>query len=149
MAAAQVAARALGQRQRAVLHLHGRMGLAAQLAHGLDDLGDAAAVGRVVVAQAATVGVEGQPAHAADQVAVGDEAPALALGAEAQVLELQQHGDGEAVVDAGVLDVGWSDAGLRKGDRPADGGAGGGEVQLAGKRMARSSCRKKVSNLCR
>jgi hypothetical protein len=36
------------------------VGLAAQLPHRLDHLGDAAAVGRVVVAQATAVGVEGQ-----------------------------------------------------------------------------------------
>src|SRR5262245_15477060 len=81
------------------------MRLAAQLPHGLDDLGHAAAVGRMVVAQAAAVGVDRQPADAGDQVAVGDELAAFALPAEAEVLELHQHGDGEAVVDRGVLDV--------------------------------------------
>ena len=95
-------------------HLHAGMGLAAQLAHRLDHLGHAAAVGRMVVAQAAAVGVERQPADAGDEVAVGNEAAALALGAEAQVLELHQHGDGEAVVERGVLDVGRRDARPRR-----------------------------------
>jgi hypothetical protein len=53
------------------------VGLAAQLAHGLDDLGDAAAVGRVVVAQAAAVGVPRQRAAARHQVAVLHEGAAL------------------------------------------------------------------------
>ena len=51
------------------------MRFAAQLAHRLDHLGDAAAIGRVVVAQAAAVGVERQLAGARDQPAVGDELP--------------------------------------------------------------------------
>ena len=54
---------------------------------------------------------------ARDQVAVGDEPAALALLAEAEVLELHQHGDREAVVDRGVLDVGRRDAGLGEGAR--------------------------------
>ena len=87
------------------------MRLAAQLPHRFDDLGHAAAVGRMVVAQAAAVGVERQPADAGDQVAVGDEAAALALPAESQVLELHQDGDREAVVDRGILDVRRRDAG--------------------------------------
>jgi hypothetical protein len=45
-----------------------------------------------------------------DAAAVGDlpvidEAPALALGAEAQVLQHHDHGAGEAVVDPGHVDV--------------------------------------------
>src|SRR5690606_22688899 len=77
-----------GEREATVLHLHRRMRLAAQLAHRLDRLGDPAAVHRVVVAQAATVRVPRQATHAGDQVAVGHEGPALALLAEAEVLEL-------------------------------------------------------------
>ena len=85
--------------------LHRRVRLAAQLAHGLDDLRHAAAVGRVVVAQAAAVGVHREAPDAGDSVAVGDEPPALALRAEPQVLELHHDGDGERVVDRRVLDV--------------------------------------------
>ena len=77
----------MGEREVAVGDLHRRVRLAAQLAHGLDDLRHAAAVGRVVVAQPAAVGVERQRADAGDEGAVGDEAPALALLAEAEVLE--------------------------------------------------------------
>ena len=84
---AERAAGAVRERQVAVRDLHLRVRLAAQLAHGLDDLGDAAAVGRVVVAQPAAVGVERQLADAGDEVAVGDEPAALALRAEAEVLE--------------------------------------------------------------
>ena len=112
MAHAEQAAGAVGDREIAVRHLHLRMRLAAQLAHRLDDLGHAAAIGRMVVAQAAAVGVERQLADAGDQIAVGDELAALALLAEAEVLELHQHGDGEAVVDRGVFDVLGRDAGF-------------------------------------
>jgi len=45
MARAQQAAYAIGQGKLQVGHLDLGMGLAAQLAHGLDDLGHAAAVG--------------------------------------------------------------------------------------------------------
>ena len=58
----------------------------------------------------AAVGVERQLADTGDQVAVGDEFSALPLLAEAEVLQLHQHGDGEAVVDRGVFDVGRLDA---------------------------------------
>ena len=87
MARGEGAAGAVGQGQVAVLHLHLRMGLAAELAYRLDDLGHAAAIGGVIVAEAAAVGIERQLAYPRDQVAVGDEAPALPLGAEAQILE--------------------------------------------------------------
>ena len=65
-------------------HLHRGVGLAAELAHRLDDLGHAAAVGGVVVAQPAAVGVEGQATAGAAQRAVGHERAALALLAEAR-----------------------------------------------------------------
>src|SRR4051812_1544397 len=92
------AAGAMGEREVAIPHLDGGMRLAAELAHRLDDLGEAAAVRRVVVAETAPVGIERQLPHPRDEVAVGDEAPAFALPAEAKILELHQHGDGEAVV---------------------------------------------------
>ena len=53
------------------------MRLALELAHRLDDLGHAAAVRRMVVAQAAAVGVERKLADARDQVAVHHELAAL------------------------------------------------------------------------
>src|SRR5882757_7593842 len=112
MAHAEKSAGAMGDREIAVRHLHFWMRFAAKLAHRLDDLGHAAAVDRVVAAEAAAVGVEWQLADARDQVAVGDELAALAFLAEAEVFELHQHRDGEAVVDRGVLDVLWRDTGF-------------------------------------
>ena len=55
MTAAERPASALHQRQVARRHLHGGVRLATQLPHGFDDLRDAAAVGRMVVAQPSTV----------------------------------------------------------------------------------------------
>src|SRR5437867_10467845 len=107
------------------------MGLAAELAHGLDDLGHAAAVGRMVVAEPAAVGVERQPTDAGDEIAVSDELAALALLAEAKVLQRHQHSDREAVVDRGVLDVGGLDPGLGEGPGAGPHGAGVREVDLA------------------
>src|SRR5207253_425651 len=54
-AGAEVAARAVGQRQLAVGDLHSRVGLSSQLADGFDDLGDPAPVVGMVVAEAAAV----------------------------------------------------------------------------------------------
>src|SRR4051812_37422962 len=124
MTRAERAAGAMSDGEVAVLDLNGRMRLAAQLPYGLDDLGDAAAVGWMVGAQPAAVGVERQLADAGDQVAVGDERAALALLAETEVFELHQHGNGEAVVDRGVLDVRRLDPGHLPGRRagPARGG---------------------------
>ena len=79
VASAERAAGAVRQRDVAIPHLHRRMRLAAQLAHRLDHLGQAAAVRRVVVAQAPAVRVERELAGARDQVAVADEFAALAL----------------------------------------------------------------------
>src|ERR1700681_2097315 len=112
MAHAEKSAGAVGDCKIAVRYLHLGMRFAAKLAHRLDDLGHAAAVDRVVAAEAAAVGVERQFADARDQVAVGDELAALALLAEAEILELHQHGDREAVIDRSVLDVLWRDAGF-------------------------------------
>src|SRR5215470_8672905 len=83
VAGAQRATRAVRQRDVTVLDLDLGMGLAAELTHGLDDLGHATPVGGMVVAETAPVRVERQLAHARDEVAVGDELAALALGAEA------------------------------------------------------------------
>src|SRR6478672_8287607 len=82
---AERAARAMRQRDVAILDLHLRMRFAAELTHRFEDLGDAAAIDRVVVAEAAAIGVERQFADARDQVAVSDELSALALLAEAEV----------------------------------------------------------------
>src|SRR5215475_9808702 len=76
---AQRPPRTVGQRHVAVLHLHLRMSLTAQLPHGLHYLGEAPAVRRMVVAEPAPVGVEGELAHARDEVAVRHELASLAL----------------------------------------------------------------------
>src|SRR5262245_60496284 len=77
-----------------------------------------AAVARVVVAETAAIGVEGQPADTGDEVAIGDELAALPLRTEAEILERDQHRDREAVVDGHVLHVGRRRAGLGEGGRP-------------------------------
>src|SRR5215470_3614311 len=123
VAGAQRATRAVRQRDVTVLDLDLGMGLAAELTHGLDDLGHAPAVRRMVVAETAAVGIEGKLPHPGDEVAVGDELAALPLGAEAEILEGDEHGDGEAVVDRDVLDVGLGDAGLGEGGRSRPHGA--------------------------
>ena len=70
MAHAEQATGAVGDGEVAVLHLDLRMGFAAQLAHGLDHLGHAAAIDRMVAAEPAAIGVERQLADAGDEVAV-------------------------------------------------------------------------------
>src|ERR1700710_2804845 len=112
MAHAEKSAGAVRDREIAVRHLHFWMRFTAKLAHSLDDLGHAAAVDGMVAAETAAVGIERQLADARDQVAVGDELAALTLLAETDVLELHQHRDGEAVIDRGVLDVLWRNAGF-------------------------------------
>ena len=80
------------------------MSLTTQLTHRLEHLGGTATVIGVVVAQPAAVGVERQFADAGDQVAVSDELAPLALLAKAEILELKQHRDREAVVDGSVFE---------------------------------------------
>src|SRR5258708_9718000 len=106
------------------------MSRAAQLAHRFDDFRHAAAVDRVIAAQPAAVGVERQLADAGDQIAVGDELAALALLAEAEVLDLHQYRDGEAVIDRGIFDVPWRNARLL--ERPRAGPDPGGirEIEI-------------------
>src|SRR5262249_59762484 len=82
----------------AVPRLYFWMRLAPELAHRLDHLGEPAAVARVVVAEAAAIGVEGQPADTGDEIAVGDELAALPLRTEAEILERDHHRVSEAVV---------------------------------------------------
>src|SRR5512147_829072 len=106
------------------------MGFAAQLADRLEDFGHAAAVDRVVAAEAASVGVERQLADARDEVAVGDELAALALLAEAEVFELHQHGDGEAVIDRGILHVLRRYAGLLERARAGPDAGGISQVEI-------------------
>src|SRR4051794_31760912 len=112
MAHAQESAGTVRDREIAIGYLHFWMRFAAQLPDGLEYFGHAAPVDGVVRTQATAVGVERQLADARNQIAVGDELAALAFLAEADVLELHQHRDGEAVIDRGVFDVLWRDAGF-------------------------------------
>src|SRR5262245_31906785 len=130
MANAQESARAMGDGEIAIRHLHLRMRLAAQLPDGFDDLGHAAAIDGVVAAQTAAVGVERQLADARDQIAVGDELAALALLAEAEIFELHQHRDGEAVIDRRVLDVLRRDARFRERARAGPDAGGISEIEI-------------------
>ena len=98
MSGPEQAPRAMRERQTAVWHLNGWMRLAAQLPHGFDYLGDAAAIGRMIVAQAAAVSVEGQLADTGDKIAIRDEFAALPLRAETEIFERDQHRNREAVV---------------------------------------------------
>ncbi len=79
MSHTQQPAGAMHHREIAIRNLNLGMRLAAQLPHRLDDLGDAAAVDRMVVAQPAAIRIPRQFADARNQVAVGDELAAFAL----------------------------------------------------------------------
>src|SRR6201999_2673952 len=130
VANAQETAGAVGNGEIAILDLHLRMRLAAQLPDGLDDLGHAAAIDGMVAAEATAIRVERQLADARDQIAVGDELAALALLAEAEVLELHQHRDGEAVVDRSVFHVLWRDAGFLERPRPGPDAGRIGQIEI-------------------
>ena len=80
---------------------------AADLADALDDVVHAV---DVALGQVAAAGVDRQAAAELDGAARRERA-ALALGAEPEVLELQQDGDREAVVELGDVDVGRAEPG--------------------------------------
>src|ERR1700722_2185942 len=130
MAHAEQSAGAVRNGEIAIRHLNFGMRLAAQLPHRLENFGHAAAVDRMVAAEAAAIGVEWQLADAGNQVAVGDELAALALLAEAEVFELHQYRDGEAVIDRGVFDVLWRDAGFFERPRPGPPPGRIGQIEL-------------------
>ena len=111
----------------------------AQLPHRFDDFCHAAAVDGMIAAQPAAVGVERQLADAGNQVAVGDELAALAFPAEAEVFDLHQDRDGEAVVDRGIFDILRRHAGLleRPRARPDAGGIGQIEILAAARSLHR------------
>ena len=102
---AEQAAGAVRDGKVAIFDLHLRMSFSPQLPHRFDDFCHAAAIDGLVAAQSPAVGVERLFADARNQIAVGDEFAALALFAKAEVFELHQDRDGEAVVDRGVFDV--------------------------------------------
>src|SRR5580698_4107277 len=130
MAHAEQSAGAVRNREIAIRHLNLGMRLAAQLPHRLENFGHAAAVDRMVAAQAAAIGVEWQLADAGNQVAVGDELAALALLAEAEVFELHQYRDGEAVIDRGVFDIFRRDPGFLERARPRPDAGGIGQIEI-------------------
>ena len=114
MARAQKATDAIGQSKLQIGNLNFGVGLTTQLAHGLNDFGHAATVGRVVVAQTAPIGVDRQPALARNELAIGHKFSALPFGTKTQILKLHQHRDGEAVVDRCIANVCGANAGLFK-----------------------------------
>ena len=77
----------------------------------------------VGVAQTAA-GRVGRQGAARPEHAVGDERRRPRPSAEAEVLEEQQHGDGERVVELDDVDVGRGRCRRRRRQRPGDGGAG-------------------------
>jgi hypothetical protein len=85
-------------------------GLAAELAYGLDDQEHAVLAG-MGVREAAAVGVHRQEAPGA-RAPVLDELTALALGAEAEVLHVEESRDREAVVAHQHVDVARLDSRL-------------------------------------
>src|SRR5947209_10498021 len=130
MAHAQQSAGAMRDREIAVLDLHFWMRLPTQLPDGLDDLGHAAAIDRMIAAEPAAVGIERQFADAGNQVTVGDELATLAFLAKTKVFDLHQDRDGEAVIDRGVFDVLWRDAGLFKRTRRRPDAGGVSEIDI-------------------
>ena len=90
----------------------GIVDVVAQLAHVLDHHVHAV---RVALAQMAAAGVV-RPLAAQPDGAVADVVAALALLAEAVILELQHGGEGEGVVGAGDVDILRPDAGVRPQD---------------------------------
>src|SRR5262245_59176641 len=75
--------------------VHLTRGFAAQLAHPFDDMVEAVHVG---LGEAAPVRVRGKPPVGPGERAALDERAALATGAEAEVLEGEEHEPGEVIV---------------------------------------------------
>lgn len=122
----------MGQGEVAVWNLDRGMSFAAELPHRFQQLGHPPAIVGMAIAKTAAIGVERQGAGPRDEVPIGNEAPALALLAKAEVFKLYHDGNGEAVVDRGVFDVGGQDAGFFEGT-PAgpDAGTGADVVKAA------------------
>ena len=85
-----------------------RVGLAPELAHGFGDEEHAVHAG-MGEGEPAAVRVHGERAARAE-AALGGERAALALGAEAEILQVEQRGDGEAVVAHQHVHVGRAEA---------------------------------------
>ncbi len=87
-----------------------RAAFAAQLAYRLGDREHRTGMARMAMREQTAVGVDREFAAEFDAAAL-DEAPAFALGAEAEVLEFNNNDRGEAVVKFGDVDI--------RGARPA------------------------------
>src|SRR5204863_8819071 len=85
----------------------------------------------MVVTEPATIVVDEQLADPRDQIAIADKAAALALLAKAEILQLHQDRDREAVIDRGVFDVARLDTGFGEGEGARPPAAGIGQVDLA------------------
>src|SRR5690606_31858715 len=68
---------------------------------------------------------------ARNEIAIGDEAATLAFGAEAEILDLDDHGDGEAVIDRSIFDVGRGHARLGEGSGTGTAPSRDGDVDAA------------------
>ena len=99
MAAAKLPTRSMCQGERAIGKLGLRCGDAAQLAHRFDHFRHPAAIGGMIVAKPAAIGVHRQAADARDESTVGSHPPRLTGRTEAEIFKLNEHGDGEAVVE--------------------------------------------------
>src|SRR5574337_275644 len=103
-----------------------RAALAPELPHALDQREDPEDAG-VAEGEAAALGVRGK-GPARRRALARDEGPALALLAEAQVLERQEDRDRERVVDLRHVNVVVAESRHLKRAGPGEGGAGHGEV---------------------
>src|SRR3546814_18486634 len=95
----------------AIANLNLRMSLTANLTNRFENLGHAAAIARVVVAQSPAIRVEGQFADAGNQIAVRDELPALPFFAKTKIFERFQHCNSEGIIDGGVFNIGGGEPG--------------------------------------
>src|SRR5579863_4453548 len=95
----QPAAQAIHECKLTIRNLNRRMCLPAQLAYRLNELRNSPAVCGVVVTERSPVRVDRQIADAGDQVAFRNEAATVSLQAKAEILELDQHADREAVIE--------------------------------------------------
>ena len=118
MARAQKSTDAIGQCKLQVGHLNGGVSRASELPHRLNDLGDSASIGGMVVAQSTAVGVDGERALPSNQLAIGHQTPTLTFRTKPQVFELHQRGDGETVINGCVANIGGLDSRPNRGEPP-------------------------------
>ena len=98
MAPVEHAAQAVRNSQITVLNLYRRVRFSPQLPRGFYHFRNAATMCGVIVAQTTAIGVYRQPPDATDQIAIGNETPALTFFTEPQIFNRQQDGNGETVV---------------------------------------------------